>query len=490
MRNSIIIAITATVLTTYAEAVEYMLSKDNEGFLAKGVICVQGRTEKPRTMRYTAVKIDLETPGLEFTGTKSCEGAGAPLEEAKSLYDGKGEKLEPAVRRVKRETVADFLVREKCVFAFMTRPTRGPYSGDFANPRGLLISSGKVIVDEKHGRGPVLFRKKDGTMGLADRIMKAEYGEFDCVWTGDMIIRRDGKDTVDPERKNIAPCCVAGFTSDHRYLYVVTVDDGNQLKWGTGADYHELNAILSKLGIEEAISFDHGCQNAMAAADSDGKPYQPNRLGGTDAFQRVCVIAGVKHSGAKAQVKDEKAKAAANPAKVTASLKQTRMVLFKDLKRHEALLKGEVRATVKSAEDRVKRPVLNICALFDVDGVWRYNDIILCDQKTRWGHCLDHDQTPAQVSMWQPEVTMDAWKEPIYGDFKAGVFSGYGLSPNRSKLLGYRLELWQNGGLVAVYESDKRPLRKLGVPEDWYVKGKYLGKITYRWPPPPEDKKK
>ena len=50
--------------------------------------------------------------------------------------------------------------------------------------------------------------------------------------------------------------------------------------------------------------------------------------------------------------------------------------------------------------------------------------------------------------------------------------------------------MWQNGGLVATNESDQRQLKKLGVPEDWHVKGKYAGKITYRWPPPPDKDKK
>jgi hypothetical protein len=40
-----------------------------------------------------------------------------------------------------------------------------------------------------------------------------------------------------------------------------------------------------------------------------------------------------------------------------------------------------------------------------------------------------------------------------------------------------------------VHESDQKTVKRYGAPEDWYVKGKYSGKITYRYPPPPEDKK-
>ena len=54
--------------------------------------------------------------------------------------------------------------------------------------------------------------------------------------------------------------------------------------------------------------------------------------------------------------------------------------------------------------------------------------------------------------------------------------------------MAYRLEFWQNGALVTSYDVEKSPLKRLGVPEDWYIKGKHPGKISYIWPPPPAKK--
>ena len=129
-----------------------------------------------------------------------------------------------------------------------------------------------------------------------------------------------------------------------------------------------------------------------------------------------------------------------------------------------------------------------MAALFDVGGEWRYYDVFVTGQETWSGGCLDHGQTLAQISREQPEVTASAWEKPVYGDSKVGFFRGYGVSSDKAKLVSYRIELWQAGEMLASYESDKAAAKRLGAPEDWYLKEKYKGKILYRWPPPPKGK--
>ena len=165
-----------------------------------------------------------------------------------------------------------------------------------------------------------------------------------------------------------------------------------------------------------------------------------------------------------------------------------RLSVYREMRPPELQLKGQVRMRVSSELPRFKRPILNVVGLFDIGGVWRYYDVIVTDQKTSGGGCLDQEHTIARVSQWQPEVGADSWSQPVFGDSKSGFFRGYHIDVAKAKLIAYRLEIWQNGALVTAYDSDKAALKRAGVPEDWYVKGKYGGKISYRWPPPPDKK--
>lgn len=170
---------------------------------------------------------------------------------------------------------------------------------------------------------------------------------------------------------------------------------------------------------------------------------------------------------------------------VSGRFTRTRLAPLTVKGRSNQTLNGQIVATFSSDLARIKRPVLYIAALYDVDGLWRMYDVICSTPEVWYGHLLSQNQTPAQVSKWQMEVSKDACSTVTFGDLRTGFFNDCGISSSRAKLIGYRLELWQNGGLVKSFDSAAHVVRRAGAPEDWHVKGKYPGKIVYRWPPPP-----
>ena len=169
--------------------------------LAPGVVTMTAKTDTPRSLRFFAVKVDMKIADAGFVATGRAVGWGQPLQDSPTIYDVHGEKIEPADIRTRRETPAEFLQRggKGALFAFPTRATRRPYSGDFADPRGLFVSDGVVVRNAKVGRGPVFAVRRSGELEIADRIMPAEVPDLLFAQTGDLVIRRDGRDVVPPD---------------------------------------------------------------------------------------------------------------------------------------------------------------------------------------------------------------------------------------------------------------------------------------------------
>jgi hypothetical protein len=53
------------------------------------------------------------------------------------------------------------------------------------------------------------------------------------------------------------------------------------------------------------------------------------------------------------------------------------------------------------------------------------------------------------------------------------------------------VEFWQGGALLDFVDTTTpKMVKKMGIPADWYIRGKYPNKISYCVPPPPPEKKK
>lgn len=479
-------------------AAEYQWGRSES--IARGISVSQCVTEAPRKMRIIAVKVDLKTPNLAFTGTGRAPAAdyGKPLDEAKTLYNSKGVKVEPAEKRTVRKTVAAFFVNSSMasekggrgldmLVAFNSCQTQPPYSGSFADPRGLVISDGEIVADHPHGRSPLFVVRKNGDVDIVENVVAAEYGDIQLAHSGYALIRKGGADVIAPDRIDAACRLAVGLTPNKKTLYIVSVDDGATGKRGTGANHHDLNDIFADLGCSDAMVTESAPASAIVVKDKEQDYRILNRLPGQPDPGVVPAAIGIYLADRKAQAAAAKP---ASKAQITVKWSQTpRLNAFREKKPAETVLKGQIRAKISSDLPRFKRPVVSVSALFDVNGMWRHYDTLLTDPGTHGGGCLDVPYTLAQVSGWQPEVTASAWTQPVFGNPKIGFFRGFGVSADsKAKLVAYRIEVWQNGELVSAYDSDKNAIKKIGAPEDWYVKGKYKGKITYRWPPKPAAK--
>ncbi len=440
-------------------------------------------------LRLSAVCIATKSPWLEFVGTGKSANWGKPMADAKSLYDPKGVKIGDGLIRVTRERTADFMARAggDVVVAFPSSSLRPPWSGDFASPGGLVISGGEVVAENPVQR-PLLVVWKDGTVAIrTEPLARQDYGNVQVAHTGYDLIRWNGEDIVAPTRNTRAARLVAGVSADGSHLWIVEADDGAKLGYGTGATYHDMNAVLSALGCDNGMCLAFSTECGVYVRDKSGAVSMLNKVPGGAEPGRVATSIGVRvakeprHAAAHPQAQKAAPTEKKSPEQVDGKFMRTRLAPIK--KKSGQTLGGQLTASLSSDLQRFRRPVLYVAALYDVDGMWRMYDVICTAQDTCFGHLMAKDQTPQQLSKGQPEVSRKAWDSPKFGNVRAGFFSDCSISPNRAKLIGYRLELWQNGGLVDSYDSNSSAVRRAGAPEDWYVKGKYSGRIIYRWPP-------
>ena len=486
------LALGTVVLASDARAEEIEWSRPI--VLSRGVTMKRAKVSAPREIRYLAVRIDLKTPGLFLVGSDRAPDYGKPLAENSGLYaklrDGTKKKIEPAVIRTRREPVREFMARavkgEKeggrgldMALAFIASPTSLPYDETHANPIGLVVSEGKVVSERKSG-APLLVVRKNGTAAIVDALSASEYADVQVANTCATHIRKEGKDVVLPERNTPDARLAIGVSKEGRYLWVLSADNGKAFARKTGASHHDLNAAFASLGVPDAFCAGSGAESAISVRDQKTGAIRTLNICPDGLEPGKCAAAiGVCYRAPEPEKP-------AGPEQISARIVQPRLNASRDRATGEVTLRGQVRVSASSDLARFKRPVLSVSALFDVDGMWRMYDVICSDQKVCYGYCLDHGQNPAQVSNWQPEVGKESWTSILFGDVKRGIFAGYRIPADRAKLLGYRLELWQNGGLVDSFDSDRAGLRRIGAPDDWFEKGKYPGKIVYRWPPPKE----
>lgn len=269
------------------------------------------------------------------------------------------------------------------------------------------------------------------------------------------------------------------------------VADGRRARWSKSLTSREMAELFLKEGCDQAGQFDGGGSTVMWLAGR-GIVNRPSDLTGerslgsgiflsltaTDSWR----LEAARNAGAAAELRNLPTKAKFTQTTVKLAKAGSSKAPYREFK-------GYVTANLTATEERFRRPVLYLAAICDVGGVWRHYDTLLADQNTAGGLCLDRNQTPAKVSKWQPEVSREAWTKLKFGAKERGYMADYRI-PEKAKLLVYRLELWMDGERLAEFESPAGAAKKLKLPENWWEKGANGGRITYRWPPPPESKKK
>ena len=160
-------------------------------------------------------------------------------------------------------------------------------------------------------------------------------------------------------------------------------------------------------------------------------------------------------------------------------------------------LRGPLRVDMSFRENRVRKPLLRIACLCEVDG-----ELVCCSglwDKLNTNRRLGRSEItkafkqagieltpkereaamadPQKISPLLSEALKGAYQQASYGDKAEN--GGFFRVNNLSRVLLFRFELWQNGVMVGSRESSWSGLGKYELPKDWHVWKKYPQKFKY-----------
>ena len=166
----------------------------------------------------------------------------------------------------------------------------------------------------------------------------------------------------------------------------------------------------------------------------------------------------------------------------------------------DAIVTGQFRVDMSFARATVKKPVVRLATVCDVDGALVAHSVFLDRPHTfeamKRGDIMaafkqagvdipfkEREQAysdPAKFTPLLPEVSKDRYAGAVYGaaDIDKGFFR-LGRASALPRVIIYRLELWQNGALAASWESSKTGLGKYALPDDWHAWKKHPQKFKY-----------
>ncbi len=165
-----------------------------------------------------------------------------------------------------------------------------------------------------------------------------------------------------------------------------------------------------------------------------------------------------------------------------------------------AIVTGQFRVDMSFSRATVKKPVVRLMAICEVDGALvAYNAFLdkpnTCSSMKRGEIMSAFRQSgveipfkereraysdPAKFTPLLPEVSRDVYSSSVYGtaEIKRGFFR-LGKCNSPPKVIIYRIEVWQNGAMAASWESSKTGLGKYDLPDDWHAWRKHAQKFKY-----------
>jgi len=240
--------------TQRIQSPEQPVSAPADGWQAmfRGIDYRVARVEKPRTMVWYALRVDLEAAGIGFLVTP-------PNGKRRLETDGL--------------TTSHFLDKYRCQAAINAAPF-GPVLQTEGQPHdvtGLAISRGKTYSAQQPGFGALLITRNNRAW-IARQPTDA--GKAYNAVGGFEVILENGKNvgTDSP----LHPRTAVGVSQLGRYLYLAVVD-GRQPGYSEGASTAELAAFMHQLGAHSALNLDGGGTSTMVVAGSDGRPQVLNR---------------------------------------------------------------------------------------------------------------------------------------------------------------------------------------------------------------------
>lgn len=219
-----------------------------------------------RLLKGAIIRVDLKAKGLKFTGTPRApkELWGKPMPDHKPP-NGRS----PDIIRTERQTTPNFLKQCRkpkneggrglnmivAVNSTPWTPWEAPYTFKYANPPGLDISDGVIVVDNPNQYPALFVVWKDGHVSIEDKIPAEKRGQIWLCHTGFAIWLKDGKPVPGDGARH--PRTAYGISQNGRYLYILALD-GRQNGWSNGANAQEVTEIMQDAGAWDAINMDGG----------------------------------------------------------------------------------------------------------------------------------------------------------------------------------------------------------------------------------------
>ena len=177
-----------------------------------------------------------------------------------------------------------------------------------------------------------------------------------------------------------------------------------------------------------------------------------------------------------------------------------KILLSREKSGSDVQVAGQFKVDMSFAKKTAKKPVVRLACLCEVNGALLANCIFLDKPDSSRGLPRSEIQAafksagvevpskereemysdPARFTPYLSEVVRESYTAAIYGtaEMKHGFFR-LGRSEKIPKLLLYRIEVWQNGVMVASCDSPRTGLGSYDIPKDWYKWKKYPQKFKY-----------
>lgn len=250
-----------------APAIDWNNAED----IRPGIKLLKLETDQPRLLKINLVRIDLRTPGIQFTGTARDADWGKPMPDH-----------EKTIIRTKRIRTRDFLLNARApksegglgldmivaANAAPWKPWEKPFTHKYGHPHGLCILNGEVICDTKPHRAQFVVYE-DGRADIVAAVPGEDYKKIRLTVAGFAIILRQGEiqGQEGPVGTSLHPRIAYGLSQDRNYFYIITID-GRQKNWSLGASTHETARFLKDAGSFDAINMDGGGSTSLCYWDT------------------------------------------------------------------------------------------------------------------------------------------------------------------------------------------------------------------------------
>lgn len=236
----------------------------------KGVTLKRLVLEKPRRMVAYVARIDLNVPGISFTGTERDPLWGRPMPDYTN---------ETWLVNTKRETTADFMRRKRsegknveiAVNTSGWRPWGG--AGCYSTYAALYRYAASEGMEVSHGkdpeRGVFFIVRKDGQVLIRPHVPVSMTNDVTIAVYGNRRILRRGVRTADADPAkavDVHPRTAFGLSRD-RKTFVILAVDGRQPGYSEGATCADLADLLLREGCWDAINMDGGGSTSLVIYD-------------------------------------------------------------------------------------------------------------------------------------------------------------------------------------------------------------------------------